>query len=113
MDVTLRRLRQDPVFQSEHLGPFREGTLWRTRGQEITDSGVYQVEAEDPEGHPWLMSIIVAESYCLGCRALAFRSRAAARRLPHGYGASLSFPAEISALREAGPLRSRRATSES
>jgi hypothetical protein len=35
--------------------PFSKGTLWRTRGQEITDSGkVYQVEAEDPEGHPWL-----------------------------------------------------------
>jgi hypothetical protein len=65
------RLRQDPVFQSEHLGPFREGTLWRTRGQEITDSGVYQVEAGDPEGHPWLMSIIVAVSDHLSCQTLS------------------------------------------
>ena len=56
---------EDRVFESEHLGPFLEGTLWRTRGQEITDSGrVYQVEAGDPEGHPWLMSFTVAESTC-------------------------------------------------
>ena len=39
------------VRESEHLGPFLEGTLWRIRDQEVTDSGnVYQVEAEDPEG---------------------------------------------------------------
>src|SRR6266542_3522228 len=43
--------RADRVVQSEHLGPFLEGTLWRTRGQEITDLANLSGRGRDPEGH--------------------------------------------------------------
>jgi hypothetical protein len=42
--------------------------LWKGRSGELgarrqqTAAGVYQIEAEDPEGHPWLMLCILAES---------------------------------------------------
>jgi len=40
LDALRRRsIGKDWVVQCEHLGPFLEGTLWRTQGQEMTDVG--------------------------------------------------------------------------